>query len=406
MIDITLAQLQSDIAGMLKGTSIREVKDFFGVAFTAANRMMGRIDPQETIRIATLATPFYDNVNDYALMTDYKRMIDIRPQANRRNQPGRSIYGETSPRQFLSVLAPDTYSIRWNSGVRSLRAQCLPSGNVAMLDPFDGPSSNGQWVASGDAQNLYTEPLNYIQGNGSLGMDLSGVTGVGLITNTTAEVADLSEFRNEDASMIYVWIPLGTSSRFTSFSIVRGDDANNYSRVNVSTKGDGTPFTDGWNFLLINWDQAVTTGTPTNTQNTYRRFYANYTIGTAITGFLIDAWTNALGKLYEAEYYSEYMFRTAAGVWIQKPTAMTDIICCGPLGYEILKAEMMITITQNIRTGSIRAQELADWRMMLNGQPPNRYIKDPQYRGLYADYVNKFPSSAITTTTRYYEFDV
>jgi hypothetical protein len=58
MITVNLAQLKSDIAGMLKGTSIREVKNFYDVAASAANRMTGRIDTNETIRTATLATPF------------------------------------------------------------------------------------------------------------------------------------------------------------------------------------------------------------------------------------------------------------------------------------------------------------------------------------------------------------
>lgn len=406
MINISLAQVKSDITGKLRGTGIREVKNFYDIAFHAASRMMGRIDPQETIRTATLATPFYDNVQDYALMTDYKRMLDIRPQANRIQQPGRSIYSETSPRQFLSTFRPDSFSIRWNSGVRSLRAQVLPSGNVATMDTFDGPTSNGSWAPSNDANNLYLEPLNYIEGNGSLGMDLSGATGLGTIINSTAAVADLSLYRYEDASTLFVWIPLGTSSRFTSFSLLRGSDSSNYAKATVTSKGDGTAFTDGWNFLLFNWSSAAITGTPDNTKNTYRQFQQNYTPGAPITGFLIDDWMNALGKLYEAEYYSEYMFRTATGVWIPRATQDTDIVCVGTLSYEIFLAEMMVDITQNIRTGNVRAQELADWRIMLNGQPPSRYIKDPQYRGLYADYVNKFPSSAIATTSTYYNFDV
>lgn len=411
MITITISQLKSDIAGMLKGTSIREVADFYGVAFDASCRLMGRIDPQETIRTATLATPFYDNVNDYALMTDYKRMIDIRPQANRISQPGLSIYSETSPRQFLTRLDPDSFSIRWNNFVRSLRAQRLPAGNVVLMDSFDvtisgsAAVSNGSWTAEGDASGLYVENLNYVEGNGSLGMNLSGSTGAADIVNSTAAAADLEDLRYNDASGFWVYIPVGTSSRFTSFTLRRGSSASAYKQASVTSKADGTAFTDGWNFLLFQWNTATTTGSPDDTLNTYRRFGMAYTAGTAITGLLVDNWTDMLGSLYECEYYSEYMFRTSAGVWITRPTSDSDLINVGPLSYQILKAEMMINITQNIRTGNVRAQELADWRMMLNGQPPNRYIKDPQYRGLYADYVNKFPSSAIPTVTRTYEYD-
>lgn len=405
MITITLAQVKSDIAGMLKGTSIKQVKDFYGAAAGAAGRMLGRIDPQETIRIATLTTPFYDQVNDYALMNDYKRMIDIRPQANRISQPGLSIYSETQPRQFLTCLSPDTFSIRWNNFVRTLRAQVLPSGNVAQMDTFDSASGAGLWTAEGDASGLYTENLNFVQGQSSLGFNLSGATGLADIVNSTAPVTDMSALRYNDVSFLFFWIPVGFSSRFTSFTLRRGSSSTAYKQASATTKQDGTAFTDGWNFIQFAWNTATTVGSPDDTKNTYRRFGINYTVGTEIPGVLVDNWTDSLGVLYESEYYSEYLFRTSGGTWISKPTSDSDLVNVGPLSYEIFKTEMMIDITKQIRTGSIMASELSDWRMMINGQPPNRYVREPQYRGLYSDYMNKFPSSAIPTTTKTYEFD-
>lgn len=408
MINITLAQFKADIKQKMKGTSLNQVTDFEGTAAGAANRMLARIDPEETTRTATLASPFYDNVLDYVLATDYKGMIDIRPQANRVSQPGLSIYSETTPRQFLTRLSANSFSIRWNNMMRTLRAQVLPQGNCTQIDPFDSASSNGLWVASVDASGLYNEPLNYVEGNGSLGLNLSGATGIGKITNSTVPAAlNLSAMLNEDASVIFVWIPLGSSSRITSIALSRGDSAAVYRTVTVATKADGTAFTDGWNMLLINWINGVNTGgTPTNLTNQYRQLTINYTVGAAITGFLVDNWTNALGQLYEMEYYSDCLYRTAAGAWINTPVNDTDLLNVGPASYEILKAEMMIDVTQIIRTGPVRAAELAEWRLMLNGQPQTRYVKDPPYHGLYADYLSKFPSSRIPTVTRTYDFDL
>jgi len=100
---------------------------------------------------------------------------------------------------------------------------------------------------------------------------------------------------------------------------LRGESITANKAATVSTQADGTAFQDGWNFLFSR-DTATTTGSPTNLLNTYRKFTVNYTVGTAIPGCIIDSWTNSLGNLYEAEYYSEYMFRTAAGIWISKPT--------------------------------------------------------------------------------------
>lgn len=413
MLSISIADLKADILPMMKGTSLRSVTDFEGVAFKASSRMLGRIDSEETRRTATISTPFYDNVNDYTCAEDYKRMIDIRPQANlRQDQAGLSDYSQTTPKQFNMRLDPNSFSIAWNSMVRTLRAQRLPAGNVSLVDGFDptisGTSaiSEGTWSPYSDVSGFYKEPLNFVQGNAALGFDLSGSTGAGGMTNSTGTTLDLSDFNQEDASMLFFYIPIGTSSRFNSFTLTLGEDGSNYISAQVTTKADGTAFSDGWNFLLFNWSTATTNGSPTRTTNVFRDLYINYDVGTAITGCLIDNWTNSFGQIYEMEYYSEYLFRTAAGAWISRPTDDTDLINVGPLSYEILKTEMMIDITQIIRTGTVRANELADWRMMLNGTSASRWVKDPPYKGLYADYQTKFPSSAIATVTRTYDFDV
>src|ERR1035437_751831 len=291
MLSITVAQLRSDIAGKMKGTSVKEVKDFYGTAGTAANRMLARIDPQETIRIVTMSTPFFDNVQDYALVTDFKRMIDIRPQANRINQPGLAIFSETTPRQFLTRLDSNSFSIKWNSGQRSIRSQRLPAGDVLQMDSFDSTTSNGLWGVSGDISGLRSEVLNYVEGSASLAMDLSGSTGTGYIENTTATVADLSTYYYEDSSFLYFWIPVGYSSKFTSFALRRGTSANSYVEATTTTKADGTAFNDGWNFLKFDWVNSIGyfNAAPVstimrnaldNTKNTYRRLTVNTVAGT------------------------------------------------------------------------------------------------------------------------------
>lgn len=416
MLNITLAQLKSDIAPLMKGTSVRAISDFYGTAFSAANRMTARVDPLETTRIVTLVSPFFDNLQDYDLPDDYKRMIDIRPQANlRQNLPGNSQFGMTDTAQFSERLDANSFAIQWNNMIRTLRAQRLPMGNVITMDDFNvtvtggiatSQNSNGAWSAEGDVSGLYSEPLNFVAGISSMGMNLSGVTGVGDIINTTAAVTDLSAFNNEDWSMFYVYIPIGYASRFTSFELRRGDNSGNYIKQIVSTAADGTAFSDGWNLLTFNWSTSTTVGAPTNTNNTYRRFAVNYSVGSAIPGVLVDAWTDSFGQLYQIEYYSEYMFRSSSGAWKSRPTDDTDLVNVGPASYEILKTEMMIDITKIIRTGNIQTSELADWRMMLNGQPASRWVKDPPYHGLYIDYESKFPSRAIVEATSYYDFDL
>lgn len=409
---VTVSQLKADITRMMKGTSLREVGDFYGTAAAAANRMLARIDTEETRRTVTAASPFYDNVQDYALPSDYKRMLDIRPQANRQSMPGRSDFGETAQKQFGIRHSPNSFSIRWNNMIRTISAQQLPMGGVAQMDSFDVTvsgstvTSNGAWTGEGDASGLYAETLNFVEGNGSLGFNLSGVTGLADIVNSTAAALDLSALKFKDASVYALYIPVGFSARFVSLTLRRGSSSANYVQATTTTKLDGTAFTDGWNFVLFNWISASITGAPDDTKNTYRRLGFQYTTGPAINGVLVDNWTDSLGNLYEFEYYSNYLFRTAAGAWEATPTADTDLVNVSQSSYQILLNEMMIDITKQIRTGSVQETELADFRLMLNGQPQSRYVKDPPYHGLYADYTKMYPSSAIPTITQTYQFDV
>lgn len=403
---VTVSQLKADITRMMKGTSLREIGDFYGVAGAAANRMLARIDTEETIRTVTMTTPFYDNINDYALPSDYKRMLDIRPQANRARMPGRANFQETTAKQFVLHKDPNSFSIRWNNMIRTIRAQQLPIGNVVQMDPFDGANSNGAWTGEGDATGLYTENLNFVEGQGSLGFNLTGQTGNADIVNSTAAVLDLSALRFNDASVIAIYIPPGFSSRFTSFSMRRGSSPSNYVQQTTTTKLDGTAFTDGWNYLIFPWNSSQITGAPDDTKNIYRRIGFQYTTGPAIGGVLVDNWTDSLGNLYEIEYYSNYLFRTTSGAWESAPTADNDLINVSQSSYEILKTEMMVDITKEIRTGNVQQIELTDWRLMLNGQPQSRYVKDPPYHGLYSDYLRMYPSSAIPTVTRTYDFDL
>lgn len=403
---ITIAQLKGDIARMMKGTSLKEIGDFYGTASSAANRMLARLDTEETQRTVTMLTPFYDNVQDYALPSDYKRAIDIRPQANRTNLPGKSHFSQTAPRQFNERLDPNSFSIRWNNMVRTIRAQQLPMGNVILMDSFDGITSNGTWSAEGDASGLYQEVLNYTQGNGALGFNLSGITGAADIVNTTAATVDLSALKYNDSSVYNLFIPIGYGSRFVSLTLRRGSDASNFKQATTNSKIDGTAFNDGWNLVKFDWISSSTTGTPDDTKNTYRRLGFQYTTGPAINGVLVDNWTDSLGNLYEMEYYSNYLFRTVAGAWIAVPTLDTDLVNVSLSSYEILKTEMMVDITKEIRQGAVQQTELTAWQLMLNGQPQSRYVKDPPYHGLYADYTKMYPSSAIITVTRTYDFDV
>ena len=141
-------------------------------------------------------------------------------------------------------------------------------------------------------------------------------------------------------------MPYGMSSAIPFMNTGSGSTA--YWSATATTPHDQDSFKDGWNLIAFNWNGATETGTVDPTAIDYLRVTITYD-GTADTDIMVDKISASTGEIWETEYYSKYLFRNAAGTWINKPTADTDIVNLDEDSYNILLFILSYLVTQKIQ---------------------------------------------------------
>jgi len=311
----TISKLKNDLAGLLKGTTTDKITNLNEVFNRAARECLQDNDFQETRRIQQITNAIYDSVYDYTLPSDLKgnKIVDVIKQVNRSRK-----FHLTGPESFDFNRSDSTFNVKHNKGIKSLRlAADLSAG--AVVHPCNTIDGDGTWAATADASNLTLDNLNYVSGGGSLNFDVTGASTSGYIQNSTFDAVDLSD--HEDKSGLFAWLYIPDSSAFTSVNLRWGSSTSAYWNVTKTAAQDGA-FQTGWNLVRFDWNGATETGSPDSSAIDYLRVTITYD-GTADTDFRVDSIKSILGSIFSLDYYSKYLFRTAAGVW-QEETSEDD----------------------------------------------------------------------------------
>lgn len=390
----TISQLKDGITRELHGRTTDRVQDVYETAYEAAQILQSELDLKETQREVQITPQLFDDVYAYSCPEDFKTAIDLLPSGGRK--PGfeyEDDFRNTSQREFsqrASFEAP-MMSEKWVNGTRFLLLRKYPRlGRVLKLDSLDATTG---WSAGGDAGSLVSNNLNFLEGSASLQVSLVHATGTGYIEKTTLASSDLTDYRLLGAHFYKVYIPSGFSSRFTSFFLRHGTDTTtNYWEKSVTAAHDGTAFKDGYNILRFDWSSASETGTVDETAMNSVRLGAVFTAGSDIPGVLFDDLTLQLGSMYDLNYYSNFLFRSALGVWKEKPTSDEDIVNLSPDAYFIFKDICAMLAMSEI---SSMKEDYEKIQKRLGYPTTER----DSFKGSLGGYRRKYPSQQIPKTT-------
>lgn len=325
----SVAQMKSDLQGVLHGTTINQVFGVNNIFNRTARQFILDCDPQETIRIAQTPTLF-ESVYDYPIsnLPDLKgdKIIDIRPQVNR---GVRDVFGNTYTQQFditkQYTIAPQ-FTVDFNTGQKSLRISATDLVNGITLNNADGVSTSGTWVAGANAAGLTTNTVNYVSVPASLQFNLSaGAPGInGNVYNQTMNPVDLTTHQNQSTMFWYVYLPTG--SQINSVSLSWGSSSSNYWTVTATQNWQGSAFVNGWNLIGVPWLGAAQTGSPIVSSISYLNASFNYN-GQAQTAVLLNQIVSNLGQIFQILYYSKFLFRDAiTGVFQETVTDDSNLI--------------------------------------------------------------------------------
>lgn len=392
-MSLSITQIKEKVTPKMRGTTINQISGFYEKCREAAGNVVLRSKPLETIRGVRIENAIYSHIYNYAIGQDVQGdngIIDIRPIGQRSSGDG--LEGRDQM-EFDIKKDRDTFTVEVLNGVKTLRLSKRIAGH-SVLHRMDSLTGDGTVTGSGDVTDLTTNNLEKVSGSASVQFGLDGLTGQGVIAINLAAALDLSTI--EDVGALFNWLYFPNASRLTNMVFKWGTDASNYWSLTITAPHDRTSFEDAvFTLQRADWVNATETGTPDAAAVDYLEVVLNYTAGDALANVRLDNITAARGDAYEAVYYSDRLFKSAAGDYIELPTADSDTLNIAVDGHNIFLYELMLIIIQEL--GEKAVMQNAKWFMeQLNGYG--------EVKGLYDAFNRKYPSKVIPLSTTYHNF--
>jgi len=338
----TIQQIKSSLEGMGGGSSVDDVTNLNELMERAALSMLSRIDPLETMREQVLSQFVHDDLQNYTLPSDYKKLIDLGNVEGRESSDRASRVGAEPFSSELNIKN-QKISIESNEGTKYLRINWKAEG-AKTLHTMDSLTTNGTIAVVGTATGLKANTQYKLSGTASIEFDLV-TTGDGIqCTGMTA--VDLED--EETYADIIIPVYLSDPSTITSFTFITGNDLTTayWTFVAQTAQADGTAFRAGWNYLSFPWTTATKTGSVTATAfDAWKLTVA----GTALNNIRVDNILVSLGRLFNIKYYSKYLFRNSSGTWMSIPSNDTDTVQVSDISYQIFLLECLIAIYQQMK---------------------------------------------------------
>ncbi len=318
----TLAEIKDHMTAMGHGNTLGKVKNPLAMFERASMSLLLKMHPLDVMRTMGLTNTVHDDEYNYSLPADFGSLIDLSPQDNR--QSWDKAY-RTPAGQFdlQKAIKDKTVSIEGGEGSKIIRINWR-SRQGKTLNAMDSLTANGTWSAVASATGLKANTIFKRSGNASIEFDLV-TTGDG-IENTSMSQLDLTD---ED-EVADVFVPIYFSVVPTSVTgywgnIFSGLSPRFWTSTAQTTQADGTAFRVGWNILKFPWSTATESALAVD-PTTIDCFKITVVSSVAIPNIRVDNIIFSIGRPFEVKYYSKYIFRNTAGVWISRPTEDDDSV--------------------------------------------------------------------------------
>lgn len=378
MPSTTQAELNTIIASMVSGSY--ESNSFMTVANQAMRFVIADVDMRSTKRRTALSPNLMDDIYDYTAPSDFKKLIDIKPQINRgRYDDWRLTTSEEFDR--LKTTSENIIAIDDRDFIKKIRISKPIDDTEAVVSSLDAV---GDWEAFGDGSNITKDADNYVKGSASLNWDINADGGITAgIQNTALPTFDISSFIENGYA--FVWAYISSVTDLTNFILRIGNDSSNYYYITITTNNEGNAFHTGWNLLRFSFANKTETGTVDDDACDYTVLYMTKDAGkTDETDYRFDHIILKLGDNYYTHYYSKYGWQSSAGVYLEDATDATDLLNVD---------------TDELKLISLKTAELIE-NHLQNSKEADRY--ELKYERAKAGYEKQNPSESLNIITTYY----
>lgn len=383
---MTIDEVKANLSALLHGGNAEDLTELELMLERSANTLLSKIDPVDTIRTASLSTTVHDDVYNYALPSDFKKLIDLIPQDNRNSWDDayRRYAGEFD---LQKAIKNKVVSIEGSEGSKIIRIN-WKSRQGKVIHTMNSVTDNGTWSAVASATGISANTI--FKKSGSASIEFNIVASGDGIQNTTMSSVDLTD--EDEVGDFFVWVYLGTVP--TSISARWGNDltTNYWSSTAQTTQADGTAFKVGWNLIKFAWSTATETGTVAPA--TIDAFRITF-VSSAQNNVRVDNIVCSIGRNFDIKYYSKYILKNTAGTWINKTSSDTDVCVLDSDAIQIYHLENLISAAQQSQNNS-KDIELAKKEL---GNPNSPLANERA--GLYLQYSAEYPSQSKKAVTSY-----
>ena len=381
----SITQIKESLIGMSHSGSLNKVRNVEALFERAAETLLSKIDPVETERTQALAQVVHDDIYNYSLPSDYKKVIDLFPQDNRGSldDAQRTFAGRFDLRK---MIADKKISIEGSEGSKIIRINWRSRQGV-VLNEMNSVTANGTWSAVGSATGVTANSIFKVSGSASIEFDLVA-SGDG-IKNTTMTAVDLTD--EDEVADVFAWVYLGSTTNVTSISAIWGNDLTTkfWTSTAQTTQADGTALKIGWNLLKFPWSTATETGTVAPA--TVDSFQITVAASAALNNIRVDNIIFSIGRNFDIKYNSKFIFKNSAGTLLSRPASDDDTVILDGTSLQLYRLEALKAIAQQVE-GEDSTFDISYANREMHGDPT---AADPVARqGLYSRYRVEYPSQA------------
>lgn len=382
---MTIGEFNNRLARKFRGASLDDIQGIsdFSIYSEAAGNVLSKLDPYETVRLHRFTV--FDGIEEYSPPSDLKgkKIIDPAPQDGGLGEEYNQVYTKPFRRDGafyqISVQSVD------GSKVLKLRGPGKGSSRV------DDTTSITNWSAAGGATNLELEQVITLDNSYTLRVDL-GATG-GYIENSSVTSIDLSSHEDIGSFFRKVYFPtLATASVITSITLRIGSSSADYWEITGECHFGS--FKAGTNIVRFDWADATETGTPDATAIDYERL--TFVTTAAVADTRIGPLASKIPFPYETPYYSNCLFRTSAGLWLDEPTSTSDELVLERESENIFFYESCALVAEDLSLD----EEAIKFRKKLGIDELGNLTNG----GLYGEYNTDKPAEALRPQGNYITF--
>lgn len=289
----------------------------------AVRQVSMNVDIPESKKVIPLTQAVYSGDYLYALPTDMDTVISLTPINGKFSSWDEFLNRDARSMGLDSLSSSNSFRTEYRQGTRLMRI----TGESARSTPItlhdcDSLTDNGTVTASGDANSVAINTVNFMDGEGSIDFNITPNTNVSTIIFDGLTTKDISSITRDGSFSLMLYVPADLAGAITSVTLRVGNSLINFIQQTVVVNGFNGAFTQGWNPLRFERRTMATSGTVDETAIDYMEVSITSTTASSITGVKIDHVIAEKGVAHGLSYYSNLYYMDSTGVFIDTPNSV------------------------------------------------------------------------------------